>query len=763
MSCTNKCPQTEDLRQLLDNKLSSAAQEECTEHLDHCSGCQQKLEEIATEGTNLSSVVEHLGESQPMATSAYWPALREIDAAIAQAAGNQKAVPSAARHGNAVITPPPRDRDTPQTTKKKDAALDFLDPPTDPSYLGRLAHFDVMRVLGRGGMGVVLEAFDSKLQRHVAIKVLDPEVAEDELGRQRFCREARSAASVTHENVVAVHQVEKVPEKGIAFLVMQLISGETLEQRITREKKLPINEIVRISMEAARGLSAAHAQGLIHRDVKPGNILLEPPTNRVKLTDFGLARITEDVKLTRTGYVSGTPLYMAPEQALGAEPDPRSDLFSLGAVMYEMAAGQTPFTGSSALAILKQITEVKHKPLREVNPDAPAWLAEIIDDLLAKKPADRYDTAADLAEVLEYHWAHLKTSSEELPAVCQVEMRKRRVRTNIVIGAVGAALLAVGLLLGSLFNPGFFGRSSSVNVPAAAKSSAEPLAVLTANAGTVWSVSFDPQGETVAMATEDGSVRLWDVAKKSIQATIDAHSGLVWNAQFSQDGKFLVTSGYDSQLKIWNPAKVQEPLQTYKNPSVVRGLAVSPDGQFLYAGSQDGSLNKYERGKSEPVLPAATGKSIFTAALSPDGATLAVARSDKLIHVLNAESFSPKLELAGHSGTVYGLAFNPAGTRLASAGWDKTIRIWDLNTGLVWKEWNGQSGDLWAITYSPDGTQLATAGQDGRVKPWDAESGRLLATYLGHESTVHTVAFNRAGTKLISGGRDGSARVWPVK
>jgi hypothetical protein len=746
------CPATEELRQLLGSQLSGDQQQEYTNHLDRCPCCQEKLEQLATEGTNLSSVVEHLTSAEPMATSAYWPALREIDAAIAQAVGNQ-----AGMTNNAVVTPPPMER----KPKRGEPTLDFLDPPTDPSYLGRLAHFDVMRVLGRGGMGVVLEAFDSKLQRHVAIKVLDPEVAEEEISKQRFCREARAAASVTHENVVAVHQVEKVPEKGIAFLVMQLISGETLEQRLQREKKLPLNEIVRISMEAARGLAAAHSQGLIHRDIKPGNILLEPPLQKVKLTDFGLARIAEDVKLTRTGFVSGTPLYMAPEQALGAEPDLRSDLFSLGAIIYEMAAGQPPFTGNSALAILKQITEVKHRPLKEMNPDAPEWLGEIVDDLLAKKPADRYDSATDLAEVLEYHWAHLKTSSEELPAVCQVELRRRKVRNRVMIAAVGVALLAVGLLLGSLFNGGIFGGRPAA-APAAAISSAEPLAVLTANAGSVWSVAFDPKSDTVAMATEDGSVRLWDLPKKRVKFTLEAHTGLVWHAQYSSDGSFLATTGDDSLLKIWKPGEMQ-PLQTYKNANAIRGLAISHDGKFLYAGGRDGSLSKFTPDSPEPVATAKNAKSIFTVALSADGQTLATAGSDRAIHLWEAETLKEKLPLEGHSGPVYGLAFNHDGQQLASAGWDKTIRLWDANSGLLLKKWDGKSGDLWSIAYSPDGKKLATAGQDSSVKLWDADSGVLLATYLGHEATVHAVAFNADGTKLISGGRDGSTRVWPVK
>ncbi len=199
-------------------------------------------------------------------------------------------------------------------------------------------------------------------------------------------------------------------------------------------------------MQAAHGLAAAHAQGLIHRDIKPGNILLEPPQDRVKLTDFGLARAVEDVRLTRTGFVSGTPLYMAPEQAMGEQTDHRSDLFSLGAILYEMCAGQPPFDGNSALAILKQIAEAKHRPLRELNPEVPDWLALTIDRLLAKKPADRIQSAAMLAELLDFQWALMKTTSEDLPTVCKIEARRRARRNLWIAIGVGATFLAAGLL-----------------------------------------------------------------------------------------------------------------------------------------------------------------------------------------------------------------------------------------------------------------------------------------------------------------------------
>src|SRR5262245_24550600 len=265
---------------------------------------------------------------------------------------------------------------------KDDVALDFLDPPEGASHLGSLSTFNIMRVVGRGGMGVVLHAVDTCLERDVAIKVLDPELAHDELARTRFCREARAAASISHENVVAVHSVEHEEGKDLPFLVMELISGESLEKKIERQGRLSLKEIVGIGRQTAAGLAAAHEKGLIHRDIKPANILLEQSGQRVKLTDFGLARAAEDVRLTRTGLVAGTPLYMSPEQASGDELDARSDLFSLGIVLYELATGEPPFNGKTPLAVLKRLTEEQPRPLRERNPEIPEWFAHIVDKLL---------------------------------------------------------------------------------------------------------------------------------------------------------------------------------------------------------------------------------------------------------------------------------------------------------------------------------------------------------------------------------------------
>ncbi|HVC95863.1 MAG TPA: serine/threonine-protein kinase [Pirellulales bacterium] len=732
MNSDTPCPRADELSQLLDGSLAGERQRECIDHMEGCECCQTKLEEIATGGTNLSRVVKHLHQAVPVATSAYWPAL------------------------SALVDEAPQSTTPRPTAPRRELTLDFLGPPSDAAYIGRVGQFDVMRVLGRGGMGVVLEAFDTRLQRHVAIKVLDPDLAADEIARQRFCREARAAASITHENVVAVHNVEKSGDDGLPYLVMQLIAGESLEQRLERESPLPLREIVRIGMQAAHGLEAAHAQGLIHRDIKPGNILLESPHDRVKLTDFGLARVADDVKLTQSGFVSGTPLYMAPEQAMGEEADHRSDLFSLGAVLYEMCAGRPPFTGTSALAILRQIADERHRPLRELNAKTPDWLSHTVDRLLAKKPADRIPSAAQLAELLDYEWALMKTStSEDVPTVCQEAQKKRTIRNRSIAAAVGATFLAVGLLGGKFL-------SKNSGLPASAVSSAEPANVLSANAGTVWAVEFDPTSQTVAMAVEDGAVRLWDLPTASVKSTIDAHRGVVWASQFSRGGELLATAGDDGLVKLWELSQ-PEPIRIFEHPNAVRGLAMAHDERTLFAGGREGGLRAWSFDADQPRLEAQQPGAIYSVVISPDDGTLATAGSEKVIRLWNAKTLTQKLRLEGHTGPIYCLAFNHDGRRLASVGWDKTVRIWDAASGQIVNSWVGHEGDIWGAAFSPDDTKLATGGQDGAVKLWNADTGELLATYLGHKLAIHTIAFNRDGTLLASGGRDGAVRVWKIE
>src|SRR5947208_8775687 len=216
-------------------------------------------------------------------------------------------------------------------------------------------------------MGVVFRAFDEKLHRVVAIKALTPQLATSSAARQRFAREARAAAAVTQDNVIDIHTVEDAGP--VPYLVMQFIDGPTLQKKLDRTGELSLKEILRIGLQIAEGLAAAHRQGLVHRDVKPANILLENGVERVKITDFGLARAADDVSLTQSGVVAGTPQYMSPEQSLGEPQDHRTDLFSLGSVLYAMCTGHPPFRAGTALAVLKRVAEDTPRPVREVNPE----------------------------------------------------------------------------------------------------------------------------------------------------------------------------------------------------------------------------------------------------------------------------------------------------------------------------------------------------------------------------------------------------------
>lgn len=290
-----------------------------------------------------------------------------------------------------------------------DATLRFLGPCSKPGCIGLLGNYEIIEELGRGGMGIVLRGLDTKLNRIVAVKVLAEQLAANPTARRRFLREAQAAAAVTHDHVVRIYAVDDTGP--LPYLVMECIEGCTLTEKIEKEGALSVKEILRIGKQLASGLAAAHKEGLIHRDIKPANILLENGVQRVKITDFGLARAIDEVGMTSSGVVTGTPLYMSPEQAAGKPVDFRSDLFSLGGVLYAMCTGKPPFRADSALAVMKRVCEEMPPPIHEVNSNIPDNLVQVIDKLLAKNPDDRFQSAGEVAELLGQHLARLNELS----------------------------------------------------------------------------------------------------------------------------------------------------------------------------------------------------------------------------------------------------------------------------------------------------------------------------------------------------------------
>jgi hypothetical protein len=259
----------------------------------------------------------------------------------------------------------------------------------------------------------------------VALKVMVPAAATNPSARQRFLREARAVAAIEHDHIVRINQVGE--DRGVPFFAMPLLRGETLDALLRRAGTLPIDEALRIGREIALGLAAAHAQGLIHRDIKPANIWLEASGTapRAKLLDFGLARVTPDAApLTEPGALLGTPAWMAPEQALGKPLDHRCDLFSLGSVLYRMCTGEAPFKRNDTLLTLEALVRDQPRPPREINPQVPPGLAELITQLLAKEPEGRPPSASVVAMRLETIEHPIGPGAPQLPVPGRIEERR---------------------------------------------------------------------------------------------------------------------------------------------------------------------------------------------------------------------------------------------------------------------------------------------------------------------------------------------------
>ncbi len=376
------CPTTEQLAAALRGRPSSADDAKLSAHLAECSACQARLEEMAGDSGWLEMRARaHAASAQP-GSAALETAMRILES---RSPGHE-----------AETTSPPR--------------LDFLQATDQPGLLARFGPYEVLAAVAIGGMGIVLKARDPALNRIVALKILPPALAANSLARARFVREARAAAAVVHEHVVPIYAVDEC--SGLPYLVMQFVQGRTLSERIRATGPLSVEEILRIGAQTALGLAAAHAQGLIHRDVKPSNILLENGVERVKITDFGMARAADDSALTQDGHVAGTPEYMAPEQANNGTVDQRADLFGFGCVLYEMATGVSPFRAEKPLVALRRVCEENPSLAHTLNDRIPEWLGLLIQSLMAKDPASRPQTAAEVAGELGRRLAELQNTSD---------------------------------------------------------------------------------------------------------------------------------------------------------------------------------------------------------------------------------------------------------------------------------------------------------------------------------------------------------------
>lgn len=445
MMNANLC-RDESLQLVLSHDESHPDFDTVVQHLSDCSDCQSRLDNLAARPSWWNDARRHLS----VLPETVVPELPSINTLVTAQVDDTAVVPMG-------------------------DVSSYLETPRHPEMMGRIGKYEIEREIGRGGMGIVLKGFDSELNRPVAIKLLSPHLATSGIARQRFVREARAAAAVVHENVVAIHGIET--NGTLPSIVMPFISGVSLQQFIESNGPLEAVDVVRIGIQIAAGLAAAHKQGLVHRDIKPGNIMLENSINRIQITDFGLARAAHDANLTRSGIIAGTPSFMAPEQALSESVDQRSDLFSLGSVLYFAATGTLPFRASTPIGVMQQVCSATPSPVREVNSQVPELLESVIDKLQSKAAEDRFQNANELKRYLIDYLAHLQqpTSRKAPQQLSTPASRKRRRQLLQRVGAV--LLLSTAIMAGIVlvFQP-FAANPRDAGLPDQGRSVTGPLA-----------------------------------------------------------------------------------------------------------------------------------------------------------------------------------------------------------------------------------------------------------------------------------------------
>lgn len=386
------CPSIDQWNSFILGKCSHADENGMESHLRTCCSCLDTVEKFS--GTGRTAGVSH-----PESAGVRLPAARRIQKLIesVRVEKNSQASHGATRASLETHADHSQvNQKTEESDKPKSDQFAFLRPPEKPGELGRLGDYRILKPIGSGGMGVVFEAEDLSLARKIALKVMRPTLAGSRSAAKRFLKEARMAASLSHDNIVTIYQVGE--DNDVMFLAMELLHGESLEACAERMQILPLVEVCRIGREIAEGLAAAHEQGLVHRDIKPSNLWLEGDRARVKILDFGLAHCEEfDAVTSVPGALIGTPAFMSPEQTRGEKVNGRADLFSLGCVLYRLATGQAPFLGDNALAVLAAVAEANPVPPRKLNPQIPAELGDLIIKLLNKSAERRPQCAREVA------------------------------------------------------------------------------------------------------------------------------------------------------------------------------------------------------------------------------------------------------------------------------------------------------------------------------------------------------------------------------
>ncbi len=687
-------------------------------------------------------------------------------------------------------------------------------------------------VLGSGGMGVVYVAEQRSTRRTVAVKVIRRGAASASVAR-RFEHEAAILAKLQHAGIAQIFEagVADFGHGPQSFIAMELVDGLPLSD-YADSHGLDVAGRLELLARVADAVHHAHQRGVIHRDLKPANILVvhgaegdaAPVVGQPKILDFGVARATDGESSptsmrTSVGQLVGTLPYMSPEQVSGepAEIDIRSDVYSLGVLLYRLLAGRLPhdLAGCSIAEAARIIRDDPPKRLSAIHRLLRGDIESIVRKALEKDKEQRYPSAAELAADLRRHLANEPIAAR--PATAVYHIRKFIRRNRALTGAIAALFLVVGvgtvttIVLGvqaivagnaarlaqgkaedesrEAARQADIARRTAYRANIAAAASAtnardvltarrhleaieesertnfewryldaqqdDALAVLRAPGSAVYGVAYSPDGTLLASGSWDGAIRLWDTRTDELVAVLTGHERPVYSVAFDPSGGSLVSASTDKSVRVWDVATRSQRLVCLGHQGPVHAAAFSPDGTMIASASEDGTLRWWDA-STGAALPNLTKESVPMRGLSisPDGRQVAAACADGHLRVWPVSDPTPLVDRPAHTSMLLDVRYSPDGRRLASAGQDEIVRLWDTADWRSLLVIEAGSGRIDSIAFRPDGAALATGSEDMTVRIWDTAEGRAVAALTGHIGPVAAVAWSPDGRRLASASTD---------